>query len=107
MNTFRLAVVECVVATRCLEMQKLVKNEHGDHEWVHYCIVRNAEQALEVVSEVEPDALAQAKIDMKEPVIGSREEPLPNARIAKHLRGWKSAEKQTTRPPSNDPAADQ
>lgn len=93
MNIFRLAIVECTVVTRCLELQKLVTNEQGMQEWIHYCIVRNAAQALEVVQDKEPDAAKQAEADLKEPALGSRDEPLPNARIAKHLRGWKESAK--------------
>lgn len=85
---FRLAIVECVAVTNCLELQKLVTNEGGQQEWVHYCIVKNAAQALEVVREKEPEAISQAERDLAAPVIGSRQEPLPDARIAKHLRGW-------------------
>jgi hypothetical protein len=86
---FRLAIVECVVDTGCLELQKLVTNEDGEPEWVHYCIVRNAAQALGVVREKEPLALAQAERDLAAAeALGSKSEPLPNARIAKHLRGW-------------------
>lgn len=87
MSKFRLAIVECVVLTKCLELQKLVTNEEFDQEWVHYCIVRNPAQALEVIAQKEPDGLDQAALDSV--VLGSVAQPLPNARIAKHLRGWK------------------
>lgn len=88
---FRLAIVDCVTDTGCLELQKLVTNEQGDEEWIHYCIVRNPAQALEVVREKEPDAAAIAEKELTLPVLGSRDKPWPNARIAKHLRGWKDS----------------
>lgn len=92
MSKFRLAIVDCVVETGCLELQKLVTNAQGAEEWIHYCIVCDAEQALEVVKEKEPTAQWQAEKDLASAdVIGSRLEPLPNARIAKHLRGWCAA----------------
>lgn len=91
MSIFRLAIVECVTDTGCLELQKSVTNEDGEQEWIHYCIVKHASQGLEVVREKEPDAGAQAEKDLSAPVLGSKEAPLPNARIAKHLRGWKDS----------------
>jgi hypothetical protein len=77
-------------------LQKFVTNEAGNPEWVHYCIVVDAAQALEVVREVEPSAAAQAEADLiGSEVIGSKAEPLADARrdpAAKALRGWPMTE---------------
>lgn len=81
---FRLAVVECVVYTGDLELQRLVTNERAEQEWVHYCIVKSAAQALEVVGEKDPGALAQAEVDLANPqILGSKQSPLPDARRTK------------------------
>ena len=87
MKTFRLAVVECTVGTGCFELQK-----HVDGEWIRYCIVTSAGQALEVVREKEPEATLKAAADLREDVVyGSRNSPLPDGRrdpAAKAARGW-------------------
>ncbi|NJO13123.1 MAG: hypothetical protein HC872_06290 [Gammaproteobacteria bacterium] len=80
-------------------MQKLVINESGGEEWIHYCIVLSVEQAVQTVAQKEPTAEAQARADLIGGVVlGSMDAPLSDARrdtIAKALRGWQSNAKLT------------
>ncbi len=99
MTQFRLAIVDSCRETGCLELQQLVPDEQDQPHWIHYVIVRDREQAIKTVAQVEPSLVADAERDLADsPILDSAMDRTAEARMAKHLRGWgKAAEEYRAR----------